>query len=46
MTIDNVLEYWFSEEMSSHWFSSTPEIDEKIREKFENLSGCPTRCFK
>jgi len=32
-----VLDFWFSEPMKSHWFSSTPEIDTLIKDKFEFL---------
>ena len=37
MNIDEILTYWFSEKMSAHWFSSTPEIDDQIRDNFSNL---------
>jgi uncharacterized protein (DUF924 family) len=33
----NILDFWYSEEMQGRWFSSTPALDEKIREKFESL---------
>ena len=36
-TPDEVLAFWFNEPISSHWFSSTPEIDALIRDKFESL---------
>ena len=34
---DEVLNFWFSEPMKSHWFNSTPEIDTLIKDKFEFL---------
>lgn len=33
----DLLDYWFSEAMKSHWFASTPELDQSIRERFEAL---------
>lgn len=32
---DDILTFWYSEPMKSHWFSSTPEIDASITEKYE-----------
>jgi len=32
-----VLRFWFSPPMSEHWFSSTPEIDQLIRDSYESL---------
>ncbi len=37
ITPGEILEFWFSEQMSSHWFSATPELDREIRERFESL---------
>ena len=34
---DEVLKFWYSEPMKSHWFNSTPEIDTLIKDKFEFL---------
>lgn len=34
---DEVLNFWYSEPMKSHWFSSTPEIDTLIKDKYEFL---------
>ena len=31
----DILEFWYSEPMCSHWFRSTPALDEEIRERFE-----------
>ena len=33
----NMLDFWYSEEMQGRWFSSTPALDDKIRDKFEPL---------
>ena len=33
----DILEFWFTEPMRSHWFRSTPELDDQIRERFEPL---------
>lgn len=32
---EDIIQFWFSEPMNKHWFSSTPEIDSLIRDKFE-----------
>jgi len=42
MTAENIepadiLEYWYSEFMQKHWFSSTPALDGEIREKYQRL---------
>jgi len=34
---DQILEYWFSDEMKKHWFFSTAEIDKEIKNKFEQF---------
>lgn len=34
---DDILDFWYAESMRSRWFSSTPALDEEIRNKFENL---------
>ncbi|MFK5915431.1 MAG: DUF924 family protein [Woeseiaceae bacterium] len=31
----SILEYWYSDKIKSHWFSSTLELDKEIKEKFE-----------
>ncbi|MBF6057749.1 DUF924 family protein [Thiomicrorhabdus heinhorstiae] len=33
----DILNFWYTPPMSEHWFSSTPEIDAEIREKFESV---------
>ncbi len=32
---DDILQYWFSEPMSGHWFNSTAAIDAEIGRRFE-----------
>lgn len=32
---DDILTFWYTEPMKSHWFSSTSEIDTMITEKYE-----------
>jgi len=34
-TVNDILDYWFSDEFAAHWFSSTPEIDIGIAGRFE-----------
>jgi len=33
----NILDFWYSPEMQSRWFASTPELDDEIRSQFESL---------
>lgn len=35
--VDEILDFWFSEYMSEHWFNSTSEIDREIKDRFEAL---------
>ena len=37
ITPDDILEYWFSEKSKQYWFASTLEIDNEIREKYEDI---------
>jgi uncharacterized protein (DUF924 family) len=32
-----ILDFWYSERMQKHWFSSTPEVDQEILDKYESL---------
>lgn len=32
-----LLDYWYAPAMHSHWFNSTPALDEEIRKHFEGL---------
>ncbi len=36
-TIDSILDFWFSDEMTKQWFNSTPELDLKIKLNFEEI---------
>ena len=33
----DILDFWFGEPMRRHWFRSTPELDDHIRERYEPL---------
>jgi len=33
----DIHQYWFSEKSKQHWFSSTPEVDNEIKQRYENL---------
>lgn len=33
----SILEYWYSDRIKKHWFSSTEELDKEIKEKYEPL---------
>jgi len=37
MKYNEILEYWYSDKVSKQWFSSTPELDQEIKEKYESL---------
>ena len=37
--IQDVLQFWFTEETRSKWFNSTPEFDELIRQRYEKIWG-------
>ena len=30
-----IISYWYSDKMQKHWFSSTPELDKEIKNKYE-----------
>jgi uncharacterized protein (DUF924 family) len=32
-----LLDFWYSERIAKHWFSSTPALDEEIRSRFEPI---------
>ena len=32
-----IVEFWFSDEVKSKWFKSTPEFDQQLRDKYEKL---------
>ncbi len=35
--VNNVLDFWYNDAMSKHWFSSTPAIDQEITQNFEAI---------
>ena len=37
MNHSDVIKYWFSEKSRQYWFSSTPEIDNEIKQRYEQL---------
>ena len=37
MTPEQIIDYWYSEEVRNHWFSSTPGLDNEIKSKYEKL---------
>ncbi len=36
-TASELIQFWYSEPMNKHWFNSTPQIDQRIREQYEAL---------
>ncbi len=36
-TPEDILDYWYADEMKQAWFQSTSEIDAQIRDKYESL---------
>lgn len=40
---NEIIDFWFSDEMSSHWFSSTAEIDRHIQQRFEAVWQAASR---
>jgi uncharacterized protein (DUF924 family) len=37
MNHSDVIKYWFSEKSRQHWFFSTPEIDNEIKQRYEQI---------
>jgi len=37
ITPSDIHQYWFSEKSKRHWFSSTSEVDNEIKQRYENL---------
>lgn len=35
----DIIDYWYSERIKKHWFSSTPKLDNEIRTRFEKVWG-------
>ena len=36
-TPTEIINYWYSDSIRKHWFSSTPELDKEIKQKYEQL---------
>ena len=34
---DDILDFWFAEEMRTKWFASTPQLDATIRDQYERV---------
>jgi uncharacterized protein (DUF924 family) len=34
ITVDQLLDFWFSERVSKLWFNATPEFDQELRDRF------------
>ncbi|MCU7938532.1 MAG: DUF924 domain-containing protein [gamma proteobacterium symbiont of Bathyaustriella thionipta] len=37
ITAEMIIDFWYGERIKKHWFQSTPELDNEIRDKFEAL---------
>ena len=37
MNPSEIIDFWFTQSMQQYWFSSTPEIDAEIRDKYEEV---------
>jgi uncharacterized protein (DUF924 family) len=37
ITPQDILDYWYSPRLSKHWFSSTPELDAEITDRYQSL---------
>jgi len=37
ITIEQVLNFWFTKPISNHWFNSTPEIDQQITDDYKSV---------
>lgn len=35
--MNEIIDFWFSDEVKPLWFKSTPEFDQQLREKYESL---------
>jgi len=35
-TLERILDFWFSSPMNKHWFASTNELDQQLKELFES----------
>jgi uncharacterized protein (DUF924 family) len=37
LSVNNVLDFWFTKPMNEHWFSSTSDIDQQITDNYESI---------
>lgn len=37
MEYRQIIDYWYSERIKKHWFSSTPELDNEIKNRYEKI---------
>lgn len=37
MNPSDIIDYWYSDRIKQYWFSSTPELDEEIRNNYEEI---------
>ena len=37
MQPSEIIDFWYSDTMRKHWFSSTPELDREIKDKYEGV---------
>ena len=37
--IREILDFWFSDEVRPLWFNSTPEFDQRLRNRYEDVWG-------
>ncbi|MBF0265669.1 MAG: DUF924 domain-containing protein [Gammaproteobacteria bacterium] len=37
MTPTEIINYWYSDRISKHWFNSKPELDQEITDKYEKI---------
>lgn len=37
--VEEIIDFWFADEVREKWFKSTPDFDELIRHRYENIWG-------
>ena len=37
VTVESIIEYWYSDEVKSKWFNSTIEFDKELKSKYESI---------
>lgn len=40
MNPNQIIDYWYSDEMRKHWFASTPELDTEIKSNYQAVWEC------